>query len=1462
MSSDADRTPRISELFAACKAVISSPAPDFPALTNKIKEILDSANYQDQKAAPELRAIPWNSLVKDLHELRGLRNKNALTSEDKIRASFLESRINQMALPAFSELQRSMEVADLWNTEVKSFLALADVILPAEPIAKVAVVPAAVETAPALPLFMTIRNARTALNERLKTSLSAPISEQLTPNEEGVPYTDLDKDPPQVASIKKLINSLYYAENAAKAEIWQKIDSSSKLGMVHSVLSNQIQIAHDLYNVYKALDSFNEAAPEIRELLRENMDLIQPVYNNLASAVQALGLQEKYEHLDLAGGAGLLLGEGVNALQEGDKTTLQGNVLSGLLNQLPRLLNSAATAINPDTRQSPEALQTSAKKQQAIGQLIDAVFSDKHTLSALPSARKAIKGLKEINERLVAEGNNLSEETIKAYIKWGNEGLTALITLADDFERRNYLKPGTLSDPIVEQATVLRDAIEARIAQSEAVKKLPDANAADVLRAAKVGSAKSFIAQSRIHALDESRVASYTEIQELEFKASQAKEFFDLLNQYAGKNLADISLEDKQRLKQSYQVIQSAVATFNVELDKQIVSALNATEAPPAAGRFAGFWKGVEKLKKADISGLMNDIGGYWHGEVNLVGGLRQKILKYYDDKQNAENLKLEIINEAEFSLAEKFKGKIVPYEEVLAARDQKALLAPETTAALSGQGVMGLDALERVEQILPTMLDTIKKAVDSSEAVSENDLTYLKSEYLRLQATIYHTNKELDAKITAALNSGDKAQLAEINADLRHPDFFRELNTRKLFLTDLSNKEREPLPAVDKLSPVQVSSINNLRGNFAAIQEMELSTSIGKLSEYVRTTRINNLSTQVNDRIQMPPHAEDPADPKVVKQIKDLENNLYNLQKALAAFEQMNNDDSLVTKLTVLKDVLMQLKASWNTLNSMTPELKEQYASVAKVLTSYSSVVSPAQVQSQSAQELQAARSNIQKGVDGLFAASAYVADKQQQLADYFGLEVDKGRKFKGYTREQLANPETMKKEADKILRGLEKLSEGSQVGGLWKSKGLLAQLKRFGEQMGELGATVGDIATAKAGTLKTQLYQGVLAEISRMEDDLYLKPGTMLLPTMQKLNVFFESMLSELDLPYEDKLAIIQQDQFMTILKAETASRMAQLNDDLNKASSPQEKTDIEFKMQALSNKLSYLNEVGNAYSEDYSERKGKILDSEFEKLLSKVYIPAIVQSGKGLNEPFKTQYINELRTYYKNNRDKLISEGQADSLSMDDLKMGLDNIQTNQYKAYRFVDNVTHIINDHMSKIKPGENKDLSEFGEKLVDKFRDPAVPINMRYNEAKNLENNSQFKEIAAKSSKGLGLLYALKSFFRSVSYVLSQSIMHKMSMRESYQAYKEIQKIQRGEALREAYLSFKDNLGTEDSTKKDSLDDVDNPAQEREKDIEKTDKFRDALNHMRPQSVDPAVEAANNAPAEEDNSSAEIARPG
>lgn len=67
-----------------------------------------------------------------------------------------------------------------------------------------------------VPLSQQINKARKLLLKTLKDQLDDLVVTKLVEQEKGVPFIDFGDDPPQIVTIKKVINCLYHAEEGFK----------------------------------------------------------------------------------------------------------------------------------------------------------------------------------------------------------------------------------------------------------------------------------------------------------------------------------------------------------------------------------------------------------------------------------------------------------------------------------------------------------------------------------------------------------------------------------------------------------------------------------------------------------------------------------------------------------------------------------------------------------------------------------------------------------------------------------------------------------------------------------------------------------------------------------------------------------------------------------------------------------------------------------------------------------------------------------------------------------------------------------------------------------------------------------------------------------------------------------------------------------------------------------------------
>src|SRR5690242_20277119 len=113
-----------------------------------------------------------------------------------------------------------------------------------------------------VPMSQQVAQARSLLLTTLQGQLTNHLVEQLQTQDKGVPFINIDNDPPQLAAIKKVINCLYHAEEALKT--WEGMSSYFKMAKgSYSAISQ----------LYSALSLLTDATPEIQAIFANNYSL-------------------------------------------------------------------------------------------------------------------------------------------------------------------------------------------------------------------------------------------------------------------------------------------------------------------------------------------------------------------------------------------------------------------------------------------------------------------------------------------------------------------------------------------------------------------------------------------------------------------------------------------------------------------------------------------------------------------------------------------------------------------------------------------------------------------------------------------------------------------------------------------------------------------------------------------------------------------------------------------------------------------------------------------------------------------------------------------------------------------------------------------------------------------------------------------------------------------------------------
>ena len=136
----------------------------------------------------------------------------------------------------------------------------------------------------------------------LKNQLDELLADKLNKQETGVPFVDFQNDPPQVVSIKKAINAIYYTEEALK--------NYTDLSVTNVVYKGP----KALYQVYKSLSALDDATPGVREVIIQNYHVIEPLYSKAYNLVKESGWMDKFIELDKTEKVSKVVGDGISLL--------------------------------------------------------------------------------------------------------------------------------------------------------------------------------------------------------------------------------------------------------------------------------------------------------------------------------------------------------------------------------------------------------------------------------------------------------------------------------------------------------------------------------------------------------------------------------------------------------------------------------------------------------------------------------------------------------------------------------------------------------------------------------------------------------------------------------------------------------------------------------------------------------------------------------------------------------------------------------------------------------------------------------------------------------------------------------------------------------------------------------------------------------------------------------------------
>ncbi|MBL7478875.1 SdhB [Legionella bononiensis] len=451
-----------------------------------------------------------------------------------------------------------------------------------------------------------IAEARATLLNHLKSSLSAPLAQSLKPQSTGVPFVNFDNDPPQIAAIKRVINSMYYAESAI--QIVNRMNTKSVSTIDKMVLAHQGMSA--VSQVYKSVELLRDATPEVSRIIQNNYDYIVPMIKGAENLVQNTGWINQFNIQDVVKKTGSFLGRGLNLLQSNDPNASDSSTLIKMLSEVPIMLNSLSRTLDPNMIRDESKVKITQSQIDSITLVAERLFENKGNLVNFYRGAHALVSFIELAKKLNHEGNRLQKNTIEAYQQWMERDYPQFISLLDELEVRNYLKPGLLSSTIVKEI----DAINHKV--NEKIAAMDDPNLNSIPLSYDLSSARD-------ENLQRIKEQIWVELLKNENQQGAARKFFGILHQYDGKSLNDIDTEDLAKLRVAFADIQESMSHINMELSNEFVTVINQLETGT-----------MESAQEHKIS-------------IKQLLGQESLVHKFLEDQNKLHALNVEVANEA-----------------------------------------------------------------------------------------------------------------------------------------------------------------------------------------------------------------------------------------------------------------------------------------------------------------------------------------------------------------------------------------------------------------------------------------------------------------------------------------------------------------------------------------------------------------------------------------------------------------------------------------------------------------------------------------------------------------------------------------------------------------------------------------------------------------------------------------------
>lgn len=1082
--------------------------------------------------------------------------------------------------------------------------------------------------------IQTLQDARENILQRCQTCLSAPIADKLHAKAEGVPFTIVQDDPPQVETIKKLINCLYTTEMGY--QIWQRKAKKSVTKLDKLIYNHQLVAT--LTQVYKTFELF-DSAPEMQSFIADNYDLLAPVYETIDEFINSSGITSTLKSERATKTAGSMIGQGVNLLQPKKDAKSHSSPVIQVLSELPIILNELSHKVDKEIPVNARAQKVKERKVEALSIVFEYLFTDRSTTSdALANASKAVSAYKEISNLINQQGEQFRKTTLIAYQHWMQTNYPILLSRIDDLETQYNLVPGSLSKAIIAEIDPVNDRLN-DLVEEHFINELPLIPLSSNLKLTRAHSLQKKVQQITI------QQAKNTQQQ------SDAHEFFQIWSKYQTLTETLITTDDMNRLKKLFTAIQIPLANTDLALANALVPFLNHKNTDRPA--------------------------------INKILKLETQISAFLEQEQRRFALKKEIVNTA----------------------------------------ITNLDLAEEV----PVVDEQLISTEDSTE---ETTLTTLTPEDL------HHAKGNLSYL--------QNLKMSEIS-DLMKNNF-----------TELTKKYLSPLvlPYLQKTDEEACHKIKN-------------------------------------------------EDPNLIRQIKGIENSLTKLNQAFKHFEQMHKDRSMVFQMQAFINIRQEVMHTVKQLYALPPDFKEHYGPLIEDLEWFCNKIKAIDYNKEDLKEFQALlkdtkRELLKKRKDqirisrkGFFrtvALDQVTPDVRQRLHTTFQMEDDnrpentrelrkraaklaskythlaspameKARRYLidkfpsiyssedtslcSLSREQLADEEYMQGEIDRLTHVFS-ARYGYNYVTVKSLYQLLKQSLRAGAQLNELNSMTNELIVQDYVEIKENAYTEIIYPLSKREDDLGLKAGTLVSPAMTLVNQLFLSIALELDMPFADKLELFNESRFL-----KRVIDLTQL--ELESLESQQEAKpldiDLPLKIALKKDKIDQMQqhyetiEANLSAPAEHKANRANILDNFFE-VSARKHLHRLA-----LESPIAEQYRERLKAIYDDNKAGLLklSDSEIDRT----IQPLLEDYKTQYQPDYIMVDKTLQML-EKLHSVLPDKYAAVKYHLEPIIEDLKNPNIEITQRANQVKDLPKDSDFNRYISSVDGGPSFLMKLKQFIERV----------------------------------------------------------------------------------------------------------------